>query len=60
MFSCLSVFGDSSFELSDSGGDDQDGAVGLRGSRDHVLDEITVARGVDDGDVELNAPLIIA
>ena len=30
-----------------------DSAIGLRRSRDHVLDEITMSRGVDDGDVVL-------
>merc|ERR1719228_1228046 len=30
---------------------DEHGAVGLRSSSDHVLDEIPVSRGVDDGDV---------
>ena len=33
------------------GGGHTDSAVGLRGTRDHVLDEITVARGVNDGDI---------
>jgi hypothetical protein len=28
-----------------------DSAIGLRRSSDHVLDEITMSRGVDDGDV---------
>jgi len=28
-----------------------DSAIGLRSSRDHVLDEITVARSVNDGDI---------
>jgi len=30
------------------GGDDENGVVSLRGPRNHVLDEITVARTVDD------------
>jgi len=30
---------------------DTDSAVGLRGTGDHVLDEITVARGVNNGDI---------
>ena len=37
--------------LTMAGSDDEDGAVGLRGASDHVLDEIPVARGIDDGDV---------
>jgi len=50
VLSGLTVLGDTSLELSDTGGDDEDGAVGLGGTGDHVLDEITVTRGVDDGD----------
>ena len=30
-----------------------DTAIGLRGSGDHVLDEIAMAGGIDDGDVVL-------
>ena len=53
VFSGLSVLGDSSFEFSNTGSDNQNGAIGLRGSSNHVLDEISVAWGVDDGNVEL-------
>ncbi len=35
------------------GCDDEDGVVGLRGARDHVLHEVAVARTVDDGEVVL-------
>jgi len=49
----LAVGGDTSLELSSTGGDDEDGAVSLRGTGDHVLDEVTVTRGINDGDVEL-------
>ena len=28
-----------------------DAAISLRGSRDHVLDKVTMARGIDDSDV---------
>ena len=35
------------------GGDDQHGGVGLGGTGDHVLHEVTVTRGVDDGEVVL-------
>lgn len=41
------------FELTLSGGDDEEGNIGLRGTSDHVLDEVTVAWGVDDGELEL-------
>ena len=49
----LSVLGDTSLELSSSGGDDEHTAVSLAGAGDHVLDEVTMAGGVDDGDVVL-------
>ena len=40
-------------QLTRGGVDDQHGAVGLAGARDHVLDEVAVAGGVDDGAVVL-------
>jgi len=53
VLSGLAVLGDTSFELTNTGGDDEDGAIGLGGTSDHVLDEITVTGGVNDGDVVL-------
>merc|ERR1712024_9585 len=53
VLSGLTVLGNTSLELSDTGGDDEHGAIGLRGSGNHVLDEITMAWGVDDGDLVL-------
>lgn len=47
----LAILGDTSLELTSAGGDDENGAVGLGGTRDHVLDEVTVTRGVNDGNV---------
>jgi len=47
----LAILGDTSFELTSTSGDDKNGAVSLGGASDHVLDEITVAWGVDDGDI---------
>jgi hypothetical protein len=46
----LAILGDASFELTNTGGDDENGTVGLGGTSDHVLDEVTVTGGVDDGD----------
>lgn len=46
----LAVLGDTSLELTGTTGDDKDGAVSLGGTGDHVLDEVTVARGVNDLD----------
>jgi hypothetical protein len=42
----LTVLGDTSLELTSTGGDDENGAVSLGGTSDHVLDEITVTGGV--------------
>jgi len=53
VLSGLAVLGDTGFELTNTGGDDEDGAIGLGGTSDHVLDEITVTGGVNDGDVVL-------
>ena len=44
----LTVLGDTSFEFTCTTSNDKNGAVGLRCSRNHVLDEVTVTRGVDD------------
>jgi len=49
----LAFLGDTSLELSLGGGDHEDGAIGLGGAGDHVLDEISVAGGIDDGEVVL-------
>ena len=49
----LSLGGDTGLEFSWGGGDHEDGDVGLGGAGDHVLDEVSVSWGVDDGDVEL-------
>ena len=46
MLASLAVLGDTSFELTSTGGDDKDSAVSLRGTSDHVFDEVTVTRGV--------------
>jgi len=53
VFTGLSVLGDTGFEFSLSGGDDEDGAIGLRGTSDHVLNEITMSGGINDGEVVL-------
>ena len=48
MLASLAILGDTSLELTSTSGDDEDSAVSLRGTSDHVLDEVTVAGGVDD------------
>jgi len=46
----LTVLGETGLELTFVGGDHEDGGVSLGGAGDHVLDEITMARGVNDGE----------
>lgn len=42
----LAILGDTSLELTSTGGNDEDSAVGLGGTSDHVFDEVTVTGGV--------------
>jgi hypothetical protein len=51
----LAVLGNASLELSSTGSDNEDTAVSLGGTSDHVLDEISMAGSVNDGDVELGS-----
>ena len=44
----LAILGDTSLELTGTAGNDEDGAIGLGGTSDHVLDEVTVTGGVND------------
>lgn len=46
----LAVLGDTSLETTRSGVDDEHTTVGLGGACDHILDEVTVTWGIDDGD----------
>jgi len=49
----LAILGDTSFELTSTGGDNENGAISLGGTSDHVLDEITMTGGINDGDIVL-------
>lgn len=51
MFSGLSFFRNSGFEFSGGGGDHEDTDISLRSSGDHVFDEISMSRGINDGEV---------
>merc|ERR1712066_347037 len=53
MLSGLSILGDTSLELTSTRGDNQDPTIGLGSSSDHVLDEITMSGGINDGDIVL-------
>jgi len=44
----LAILGDASLELTSAASNDEDGAIGLGRASDHVLDEITVTRCIDD------------
>jgi hypothetical protein len=50
VLSGLSVLGDTSLELSNTTGDDEDSAIGLGSTSDHVLDEISVTGSINNGD----------
>lgn len=46
VFTSLAILGNTSLELTSTGGNDENGAVGLGSTGDHVLDEITVTGSV--------------
>jgi hypothetical protein len=48
VLSCLTILGDTGLELTRTTGDDENGTISLRGACNHVLDEITMTRSVDD------------
>ena len=49
----LAILGDTGFEFTSTSGNDEDSTIGLGGTSDHVLDKITMARGINDSDVVL-------
>jgi hypothetical protein len=51
----LAILGDTSLELTSTSGNNENGAISLGGTSDHILDEITVTRGVNDGDIILRS-----
>ena len=50
VLSGLTVLGETGFETTDVRGDHKNSGIGLGGSRDHVLDEISVSGGINDGE----------
>jgi hypothetical protein len=48
MLSGLSILGDTSFKFTSAASNDENSTVSLRGSRNHVFDEVTVTRGIND------------
>lgn len=52
----LAIFGDTGFEFTGTGSNDEDSAVGLRGTSDHVLDKVTMTGRICQ--TELDVPFI--
>ena len=48
VLSCLTILGDTSLEFTGASGNDEDSTISLRGTSDHVLDKVTVSRGIND------------
>ena len=42
----LTILGDTGLELTSAAGNDEDSAVGLGSTSDHVLDKVTMTRGI--------------
>jgi len=53
VFASLTSLGPTGFKLTNTRGNHENGNIGLRGTSDHVLDEVTVTRGINDGEVVL-------
>ena len=51
----LAILGDTSLELTSTGSDNENTAVSLGSTSNHVLDEITMTGGVNDGDLVLGS-----
>jgi hypothetical protein len=50
VLSSLAILGDTGFEFTSTTGNDEDSAISLGGTSDHVLDKVTVARRINDLD----------
>ena len=48
VFSGLTILGDTSLEFTSTGGNDEDSAISLGGTSDHVFDEVAVSRSIND------------
>ena len=44
----LAIFRDTSLELTSTSGNDEDSTISLRSTCDHVLDEVTVSRSINN------------
>ena len=50
VLSGLTILGDTSLEFTSASGNDEDSAISLGGTSNHVLDEVTVSRSINDLD----------
>ena len=50
VLSGLTIPGDANLEFTSTSGNDENSTVGLGGTSDHVLDEVTMSGGVNDLD----------
>jgi hypothetical protein len=50
VFASLTVLGNTGLKSTRITGNNEDGDIGLGGTRDHVFDEISVAGGIDNGE----------
>jgi hypothetical protein len=53
MLTGLAILGDTNLKTISGGVNDKDNIVTLGGTSDHVLDEVTVSRGINDGSIVL-------
>jgi len=51
VLSGLTILGNTSLEFTSAGGNDENSTISLGSTSDHVLDEVTMSRGVDDLDL---------
>jgi len=60
MLTGLTILGDTSLELTSTSGNDEDSTISLGRTSDHVLDEVTMARGIYCQNVRIDSEWEIA
>lgn len=56
MLASLAILGNARLEFTGTASNDENGTVGLGGASNHVLDEITVTRGINDLGSQISDP----
>ena len=56
MLAGLAILGNARLEFTSTAGNDKNGTVGLRGTSNHVLDEVTMTWGVNDLRSQISDP----